>query len=228
MTDTVPHQAKADHRIEVARRKRQVMRSRILRATMQVYSLQPISPPSVEDIIKAAGISKGGFYRYFPSTTEALEEISYELADELAALIRPAYDVLKDPLQRACVGTILVLRRAAGDPDWAGFMFRADLSKHHSKFLDFIYNDIRHGAESGQFKVEDVTLATELVMGINQIAILGIASRARADQKQYLQVTVRFLLRSLGVSNSAIDKVLVWSESYFASFVPEERWWDMR
>ena len=217
---------KPDHRIEVARRKRQAMRSRILRATLHVYSSQPASPPAVDDIIKVAGISKGGFYRYFGSTADALQEIGCQLADELAALIGPIYDCLSDPLQRACVGTILVLRRAAGDPGWADFMLHADLSTQRSRFLDFIEGDIRDGVASGQFQVEDVALGIELVMGINQVAMRGIAVRPEAEREQYIRFAVRFLLRSIGVSVEMIGAVITWSEDYLASLPHDQRWWE--
>lgn len=219
---------KPDHRTEVARRKRMAMRSRILRATMQIYSSQPAPAPAIEDIITEAGISKGGFYRYFSSTSEAVQEIGYELADELAALIVPAYNILTDPLQRACIGTILVLRRAAGDPAWAGFMLRADLPAHDSQFLSFIQKDIRDGAKKGQFTVEDPILVSELVMGINQICMRGVASRPKEQQEDYIRFAVRFLLGSLGVSESEVNAVLTWSDEYFESLPVEERWWEKK
>ncbi|QUT05577.1 TetR/AcrR family transcriptional regulator [Sphingobium phenoxybenzoativorans] len=221
------HEEKLDHRILVASRRRAAMRSRILRAIMEISAAQPISAPSVDDVIRVAGISKGGFYRYFSSTSEALAMIGHELAEELASLIEPAYDVLTDPLQRACVGTVLVLKRAAGDPIWAEYMLRADLPRDNSSFLNFMHRDLSAGIRSGQFRFDNADLASELVMGINQVLMRGISTRASRDQDDYIDFGVTFLLRSLGVEQIAIDEVLLWSKSYFAGLPNNERWWDV-
>ena len=208
---------KVDHRTIVAREKRIAMRARILNATMKVFSEQEGMRPKIDDIIETAGISKGGFYRYFDSANEVLEEIAKNVADEFSQIILPTYDVLDDPVQRACVGTRLVLNRAAQDPEWGGFLIRADLTDHESRLLKFVEEDIVRGVTSGQFHVADAKVASELIMGINHTAIRVMLRTKPKDPDVYIDLAVRFLLQALGVSVSQIEDVLKWSVGYFNS-----------
>ena len=206
---------KVDHRTIVARKKRIAMRARILNATMKVFSEQEGMRPKIDDIVETAGISKGGFYRYFDSANEVLEQIAKNIADEFSQKILPTYDVLDDPVQRACVGTRLVLNRAAQDPEWGGFLIRADLTDHESKLLRFIEGDIARGVASGQFRMADVKVASELIMGINHTAIRVMLRTKPKDPGAYIDLAVKFLLQALGVPEKQIDEVTEWSADYF-------------
>ena len=224
MTPAKAQQKKLGHRTVVARRKRAAMRARILQATMKVCSHQGNRVPKVDDIVETAGISKGGFYRYFSSAGDALEKLGKECADEFSQTILPVYNVLDDPLKRACVGTMLVLRRAVHDPEWAGYLIRADLTDHESRLLRFIETDLRRGMEIGQFQGSDAIAMSELILGINHTAIRVILRRKISDPDEYIRNAVRFLLRAMGAADPAIEDVLIWSSGYFRSIEATGKW----
>ena len=216
---------KPDHRIEVARRRREAMRARILAATMNVCSANPKAVPTIDDISQIAGISRGAFYRYFSSSPEAIEEVGVELANELADAIGTLYDTLTDPLQRACVGTFLVVGRAVHDPEWAAFVLRGDLTIHNTRVMDYIRKDMRAGLEAGYFDLTNVEWAAELLMGMNLTAIRGLIERKDADKDPYRHEAVRFLLRSLGVGAKAVAEVMEWADQYLAQSGSAANWW---
>ncbi|RXR28531.1 TetR/AcrR family transcriptional regulator [Sphingobium fluviale] len=215
---------KVDHRTIVAQKKRTAMRQRILDATMKVCSIQENSLPKIDDIIETARISKGGFYRYFESASDALEQLGKQTADEFSQAILPVYNVLDDPVKRACVGTMLILRRAARDPEWAGYLLRANLTDHESKLLKFIEQDMEQGIRTGQFAIADVQAASEFVMGINHTAIRVILSRKITQMDAYIDTTVAFLLHAMGTRQDAIKDVLAWSVEYFRSIDADGKW----
>ena len=226
MTAGEASEARPDHRIEVARRRREAMRARILAATMKVCSVNPAAVPTIDEIITAAEISRGAFYRYFTSSAEAIEEVGVALTNELADAILTLYDTLTDPLQRACVGTFLVTERAAADREWAQFILRGDLTIHKTRIMAFIERDMRNGRDAGYFTFGNVAWAAEFVMGMDLTAARGMMVRAESEKSAYREETVRFVLRSLGVDAAMIDTVMAWAGDYLAKHVHNARWWE--
>ena len=51
----------------------------------------------VDDVISAAAVSRGSFYKHFASLEEALDAIGRLLADEMTIGLMPVYDMLSDP-----------------------------------------------------------------------------------------------------------------------------------
>lgn len=225
MSDAKPLSAKPDHRIEVARRRREAMRSRILAATMKVCSANPTVIPTIDEIIQAARISRGAFYRYYSSTPEVIEEVGVTLMDELADAIVSIYDTLSDPLQRACVGTFLVMGRAVHDPEWASFILRADLTVHNSRVMEYIRQDMRTGAAVGIFQIASVDWAAEFLMGMNLTAIRGLMERKEDEIEQYRFEAVRFVLRSLGVAEAEVASIMAWGDQYLIAQGARAIWW---
>ena len=216
---------KPDHRIEVARRRREAMRARILAATMKTCSVNPKGIPTIDDIIQVAGISRGAFYRYYNSSPEAIEDVGVALADELADAIESIYGSLADPLQRACVGTFLVMGRAVHDAEWASFMLRGDLTIHTSRVIEYIRQDMRAGFDAGYFRLANPDWAAEFLMGMNLTAIRGMMVRKDVEKEEYRHEAVRFLLRSLGVSEDDVVKVMAWGDEYLAASGSAHNWW---
>lgn len=216
---------KPDHRVEVARKRREAMRARIVAATMTACSVNPKTVPSIDEVIQVAGISRGAFYRYYTSTPEVIEEIGVTLANELADAIQSIYDTLTDPLQRACVGTFLVMGRALHDPEWASFILRGDLTIHESRVTDYIRQDMRSGLDAGYFRLVNVEWAAEFLMGMNLTAIRGMMVRKDQEKDKYRHEAVRFVLRSLGVSHEDVVKVMEWGDQYLATSGSASNWW---
>ena len=201
------------------------MRARILAATMKVCSDNPTVIPTIDEIIQEAGISRGAFYRYYSSSPEAIEEVGVALMDELANAIVSIYDTLTDPLQRACVGTFLVMGRAIHDPQWASFVLRSDLTIHDSRVIEYIRQDMRTGAAAGVFDLTNPEWAAQFLMGMNITAIRGLMVREEHEIELYRREAVHFVLRSLGVEKDAVNAVMAWGDDYLAAQGARAFWW---
>ena len=65
------------------------MRERIIAAAWQLFDEQGYECTTVEQIIEACGISKGGFYHYFHAKDDLLEELALLLDKEYERLVLP-------------------------------------------------------------------------------------------------------------------------------------------
>ena len=73
-----------DHRIRVARERRDRMRRRLMTAVMTSYQQRlELGPPGVDEVIKDADVSRATFYKYFNSVDEAIHFLGGELVDEM-------------------------------------------------------------------------------------------------------------------------------------------------
>ncbi|NMM04097.1 TetR/AcrR family transcriptional regulator [Paraburkholderia sp. RP-4-7] len=203
-----------DHRTIAARKKRDAMRVRILNATMEVFAERKKLSTSIEDVVKAADISRGTFYKHFASLEEALIAVGKEVTDRMTLDILPVYDVLTDPLQRVSTGMRLFLARALTDRRWAGFVVRAELIPHESILLDYIYHDLRAGAAEAKLHFDDVTAAADSVMGATVEGMRTIMLGRSKDPQAYISSVIRITLRGLGVPYAAADVATAFSHSY--------------
>ena len=85
-----------DHRVRVAREKRERMKARILQSVLSVCSgVEASGPAVIDDVIRHAEVARGTFYKYYNSLDEAIAELGSVLADEMTVGIYPVYNVLE-------------------------------------------------------------------------------------------------------------------------------------
>ncbi len=84
------------HRTE----KRTLTRARLIEAALNVFAFEGYEHATVDDIARAAGLSKGAFYFNFTTKEEILLELLRMWSDERAALLRTAYDAAEAPAER--------------------------------------------------------------------------------------------------------------------------------
>jgi AcrR family transcriptional regulator len=203
-----------DHRTIAARKKRDAMHVRILHATMKVFAERKQLSTSIEDVVKAADISRGTFYKHFSSLEEALVAVGKEATDRMTLDILPVYDVLTDPLQRISTGMRLFLARALTDRRWAAFVVKAELIPHESILLDYIYHDLRVGLAEAKLHFDDVTAAADSVMGATVEGMRTIMLGRSKDPDAYISSVIRITLRGLGVPNEQAELATAFSHSY--------------
>ncbi|WP_420992963.1 TetR/AcrR family transcriptional regulator [Cupriavidus sp. 30B13] len=203
-----------DHRSVVARKKREQMRARILAAMMDLLSDRANVSTSIEDVVNAAGVSRGTFYKHFTSLDEAFVAVGREVTDQMTLGILPIYDVLTDPVQRVSTGMRLFLTRALSDRRWAGFVLRAELVPHESVLLDYLMNDLRAGAYEGAMDFEDLQAAADSVMGATTEGIRTVLLGRTREPRQYIDNAIRITLRGLGVDKARALEATAFSRSY--------------
>lgn len=213
--------AVSDHRPRVAKKKREVMRSKLLDAAMRVFAAPGGSPPVIDDVIREANVSRGTFYNYFDSLDQVLVAIGQELNNQMTTDILPVYDVLAKPWQRAAVASRLFLMRALLDPKWAGFVTRADAWQHNTLVAEYMAKDLENGKAAGDFKFDRLDAATDFLMGASAHGIQAIQQGVERPN-QYMDACVRLTLTSLGCSAEMCEAGVAFSVSYLKSWMKGE------
>ncbi|WP_395396367.1 hypothetical protein WBP07_20960 (plasmid) [Novosphingobium sp. BL-8A] len=186
-----------NHRVRVAREKRERMREHLLRSVLAVCSDDRASGSKViDDVIRFAEVSRGTFYKHFGSLEEAISELGACLADEMARDIVRVYDVLVDPRERLATGVQLFLRRAMIDPHWGGFVAYVELPDPNNQMIRHMVADLKLGIAEGLYDLEDWAEGMDVLLGTKIEAIRRIVRSGLG--KDYVVRISALILRGLG------------------------------
>lgn len=210
-----------DHRVDVAEKKRLLMRTRLLDATMRVFSNSEGIPPVIDDVIREAKVSRGTFYNYFDSLDEVLRVIGQDLTNQMTVEILPVYGILTEPWQRFSVAFRLFLLRAVLDRKWAGFVTHAAAWSENSLVAQFMSKDLASGKAAGQFIFDDVQVAADFLKGASAHGIQAIRIGVK-NPLSYIDCSVRMALVSLGCERQRCDEGVAFSASYLKAWVGGE------
>ena len=194
------------------RMKKEERREDILRAAAGVFVRKGYRPTSIEDLVEAAGISKGLFYVYFDSKQQAFIELVESYFDGLAGVLEENHRILeeafaegKDPvgiLATWRANALRVLRYNAGNLELTRLVYQeamgsdedfaervSELSGHAERLY---LKEFKTMADRGSIRQEaDIEMAVALNTG------------------GALFVIMRFLLRKQGVDlESLADQLL--------------------
>lgn len=223
--DSVFDEAVEDHRTRVAREKRTRMRSRLLAAVAHVCTA-PGQPGRavIDDVLKAAEVSRGTFYNHFTSLEEALDIVGREFADEMTVGLMPVYDVLLDPLDRTAAGLQLFLRRGAVDPVWGRFVSRTDHLFDDAELIDTIHADLRKGSACGAYDFASVEAAADFVVGSTMGGIRRFV-RGGVGLAQVFELAT-MVLRGLGADPARTGTAIRRTDTHLCANAPGVLpWW---
>lgn len=218
--------SEGDHRIRVARERRDRMRKRLLDAIMATYARHlQMGPPSVDDVIKEADVSRATFYKYFNSVEEALGLLGRELMDEMVDSLINLYGGKGDGFFRFTTGIQLFLLRSVIDPIWAAFVSASDELEQDARPLNGITMHLAEAREQGLVHFVDSEAAGTLAVGGMMEAIRYMV-RSGNRSRAYVEDLAAMLLRGLGVDIETAREV-VHERTIFIRGVGPDRlsWW---
>ena len=160
------------------RRRAEARPDEVLDAALKLFVEQGYAHTSVAQIARAAGISKGAVYLYFPSkqaileglvkravtpvADQALAQASFargDLRTTLAAVLGAVVSALSDP--RIFAIPKIVIREAVVAPEIAEMYRNAVLDR----VLPVAIGLVQHGIDSGQLRPVDPELTIRTIMG---------------------------------------------------------------
>lgn len=207
-----------DHRVEVAARRREKMRARLLDATLTVFTRESKTAPDIEDVVRCAKVSRGTFYLYFQSLDEALQALVQQQGDEMTRACLPFYEMLQEPCQRFAVGYRLFLKRASTDPQWASFMTRAVPLDNKQLMVGYMHEDLKRGKALGQFNYVDKRVALDIELS-TLIAGIGTLGRGVLTPENYMDECIRIALTGLGCEAGQCEQSLRFSRKHLDGWV---------
>lgn len=197
----------------------ELRRGEILDCAQALFLTRGYDHASLNDVIAAAGLSKGAFYHYFASKEALLEALAERLARQ--ALVR-IQDVLDEPGLDALARLNAVLTRSRQAKletlavTWPLFetLFRPEnLVLFHringaasALFLPILADIVAKGVEDGTFDTFDPEGVAEMMLQLGA-ATHGIIARAMAEAGD-MAAAVPALERRVQLYALALDRIL--------------------
>jgi len=215
-----------DFRTRSAMRKRHKMRERLLQATMDVCgSVGPGEQAVIDDVIRAAGVSRGTFYKYFSSLEEARSSLGQFLTNDLVEGLGAMFEDVSNPVQRTASGWILIMARAAIHPTWGAFVIRTEHFNEDSVFIAAVRRNTLAGMNSGEYSLESVNAAIDFQMGV-AIHAMRYLVEAAEPPLSYIAAMTTMGLRGLGVSKRRAASMVRLAMRDVTARAPDHlEWW---
>ena len=196
-----------DHRPRVAAKRRERMRARLLASAMRLVAQKGPAATSIDDVISAAEVSRGTFYKYFPSPEALVRELAIAIANELIGMAEPVVLSYDDPAERVSSGMRLVARLAIDHPLAATFLVRLGWpdARGPNMLLDFVERDLTEGIRQGRFTRMPIALALNIVTG----AVLGATHCMLAPgcDSDFAEQSAAAALRGLGMDAKTAERI---------------------
>lgn len=189
-----------DHRSRAAERRRHDMRRRLLESAVLVFAEKGFGSAVIDDVIVEAGVSRGTFYKYFPSTRDVMVAASEELANDLMALVEQRVVDIGDPALRIATGLRLFIATTMRFPLFARFIRATGLEAAGPTTLiyEFLPPHLTEGISRGQFTDAPLPVSLDLITG----AVLLCVARVAEDSgdETHSRHVVASILRGLGMT----------------------------
>lgn len=197
-----------DHRARTGAQRRLKTRLRLMDCALQVFAEKGVDATVIEDVIAAAGVSRGTFYNHFRTDAELLNAISEEISNETMRRIEGVVGPLPDPAERLAQGLRLCLHLARSFPLFARFFSTAGfnaISPGHLVF-EYVPRHLREAVATRRMQVPDVALAVDMIGGVVVGAAHAIATRK--VQPRYPEAMVLHVLLALGMTRASAQKLV--------------------
>ncbi len=197
-----------DHRPRVAAERRARMRRKLVESALLVFAEKGVDASVIEDVIAAAGVSRGTFYNYFRTNADLLRAATEELGNEIVHLIETRVRDMPSPAARLVTGLRLYLDVARRFPLFARFVARVGPRAAGPQSLVYAYLPVHiaEGVKQGEFVDAPVLASLDVIVGAGLIAVARM-STGRADE-DYLRAVLFSLMRSLGLARDRAEALI--------------------
>jgi len=175
--------AKTPHRVPRWQRQPEARPQQILEAAFRVFGARGLHQATLDDVARAAGITKGTIYLYFPSKAALFTAMlkarvndimpppeappdgrsALTTRDRLSALGRRLYQFFRSPAYLAMYRT--VVGEAALFPEAAALLYREGIMPANRRLADVI----QRGIAAGEFRAVDPVIAARAFAGMFQV-----------------------------------------------------------
>ena len=197
-----------DHRIRVAASRREEMQNTLLFSALVLASDKSIHEIDVEDIINHAEVSRGSFYKYFPSVQAAVLALASQLSDELNTEIEAITHQIPDTATRLVITAKLTMRLLVKIPLLGNFFIQLPWPNQSPdvKVFKNMGSDVELGIKEGLFTKMPASIGCNLLIGslISGVhAMLGKPASATYENK-----VLNPVLMGLGLNQNTTDELL--------------------
>lgn len=198
----------ADHRTRVGAQRRERTLQKLIEAALPVFAEKGVDASIIDDVIAAAGMSRGTFYNYFSSNYELLAAVSEAVSNEAVVVVHEVVKGVTDPAERLSSALRLYLDLALRYPLFARFIHRTGLNLFAPSHAAFHYmpSDVRDGVACGRLSVTSMEAAVSVVIGSMLAAIYTIDTQH--PHASYPEEVVQHILVALGVASDEARRLV--------------------
>jgi AcrR family transcriptional regulator len=184
-------------RAEIGQARRERTRAALFDAAMKVFSEKGLEAATTDDIIKAAGVSRGTFYNYFDAKEDVLKAVAGHLADQLNdQILDDTSDIVGAP-ERLAWTLGQFLQRASEDKVWGtviiDFTFKAPTVYLGETSERNMKADLDLGRQQGCFTLDNDEVAYDIIMGVGLLGMRSVLDGKAGPDHAYL-IAERVLL----------------------------------
>jgi len=192
-------------------------RARLLHAVAYLCSEIESDSIVIEDVLRAAGLSRGTLYTHFESLDHAMAAVSDRLVENLGTFLSEFYRDVEDPVRRLAILSQGGLILASTSPLWSrtlaawGRIYPA-INGYFDPGLALIRKEIARGQALGIFQFDDIRaiMDVQAAMAIQAARILQtITTRKRC----YIEQSTIANLRAFGAPNARATEAVRWASS---------------
>jgi AcrR family transcriptional regulator len=197
----------APARAAAAEQRRDRMRERLLAAAESVVAEHGFDGVAVEAFVAAAGVSRGTFYNYFPTTADLHQALNERVAAHLDDLLERLARQPKDPASRLAASIHTVLAAYLSDPvrGWVALQIASSRAPRARSFESRFATLYEAGVRRGQFRPVEMTSAWTLAFGAIRMTQRDLVA-GEARPRQAVQV-VALVLAAFGVPYDEAERI---------------------
>lgn len=215
-------------RLRLAAERRERMRARLLDTVLDLYQPGRDSAALViDDVIRAAGVSRGTFYKYFASIEQAVDALGESLSSGMVADFRTLFAAHGDPAVQAIGGAAMTMLRAWHDRRWGGFTCRVDYVDYFARAsaLDMLVRDaLRAARDAGQMRFVSLDVAVDLIVGMTVEARRRLI-RSPHDPQAYIDEMLACTFTGLGMAPDVFARAAQSAWSRILEGAGQLQWW---
>ncbi len=189
-----------DRRSAAAASRRAKTRAKLIESAILIFAEKGVDASVIDDVIVAAGVSRGTFYNYFISNHELLVAANEQLGNELVELIELEVGNYPAPEDSVATGIRLFLEATHRFPFLGRFVTHVglDAAGPGNLIYEYLPPNILGSIERGRFLDMPLTIALDLIAGT---ALMGIFRIPMSEDKDaHAAQVVASILRGLGMS----------------------------
>lgn len=197
-----------DHRTRVGAQRRERTRLQLLTSAIGVFNDKGADATVIDDLIAAAGVSRGTFYNHFKTTGELLTELASRMSDEVLAVVDPLVLRYDDPVERFAIGMRLYMRMTLRYPQWGRFMTQVGTRvAARGQLIDkYVMRDLCTAQERKLLNVPDVAVARDMALGA---IFYGIETMlTEPTRSNHAENLIRHVLIGLGLGASEAARIV--------------------
>jgi len=194
-------------RAATAEQRRARTRERLLDAAEAVISEKGLDGASIEEFVRAAGVSRGTFYNYFPAPEDLTLALNQRVAGHLDGLLAQLARQPRDPATLLASSLHTVLAAYLADPvrGWVALQLassRAPRARSFENRFAILYNE---GVNRGQFRPIEMAAAFTLAFGAMRMIQRDVVA-GEATGRQAVQV-IALVLTAFGLPYDEAERI---------------------